>query len=1141
MNIFPSFIRCRNMSPTNLVKILFILASSVAGVLPAVALSPDFYASSSALSEGQWARVRVTEPGMQLISNATLKNLGFSDPDKVNVYGFGGRMLPERLNSSMTDDLPIIPSVRTPQGIVFFGHAATSWSTVASGRANSYTHLLNIYSEDSYYFISDRNPDRQEPLPASPSDTPSGEVITIFTERIAHEQDLSHPGSTGRLLFGEDFRVQNSRNFQFSLPDNTGEAVVTVSFAAKYSGGSASLMLTANNERLPSTSSDQISSGSSTTIVSVATTTKNAGNVGERLNLGIQFTCTGAINTANLNYIEVEYPRQLRLHNDELYFYLKPSRPSEARIEGCSASTVIWDVTDSERPALVDFSLSGSVASFTAPAGYREYVAFNPASIRRAASAAGRVQNQDLHGTESPDMLIIAPDVYRQAAQRVADLHAQTDGLTALVVSPESIYNEFSSGTPDLTAYRKLLKMWYDRAPLNDGRYARYCLIFGRPSYDTKGVTPAVKNCGYPRIPIWQESSYTTNSFPTDDYIGMLDDNQNNLAIHSAKIQVAVGRMPVKSVTEANNAATKLENYVKSPNLGAWRNNVMVIADDQDSGLHLIQAEECVEQMRNNGNGRHFLYEKLYLDSYPLVYTGTGPEYPAAKQRMMEKFAEGVCYVDYIGHGQPKGWGHERLLTWTDIMSMSNKNMPFIYAATCDFMQWDADEVSGAEELWLNPTAGAIGLICPSRSVAIGSNGTQNAYTSAAVFRRDEEGKGMRVGDIMLAGKNALTVQNRLPYGLIGDPAMRLPSPEHLVTLDSIGGTELAGSSDLPELPAMSSVEIAGSVSDYEGNVLSDFNGTVDIQLFDAEEVVETFGNGSNGKEMTYNDRKKRLYVGRAKVKDGHWSTIMTIPMEISGNYSPALLSLYASDSQGREANGSSEQFYIYGFDGNITDDSDGPVISGFYLNSPVFSDGDAVSPSPMLIARFSDPSGINVSDAGLGHSMMVSLDGKTHFDDVALYYTPDDEDPFGGAIAYPLSGIEPGEHELSFTVWDNAANSSSATLRFNVSAGWLPSIAEISTDVNPASTAVNFIVGADGATGLTACRIEVFNLSGDPVWEADAPDISAAGTTVRLAWDLCDKSGRRVPRGIYLYRATLTTPEGAMVSQTRKLAVTAG
>ena len=51
----------------------------------------------------------------------------------------------------------------------------------------------------------------------------------------------------------------------------------------------------------------------------------------------------------------------------------------------------------------------------------------------------------------------------------------------------------------------------------------------------------------------------------------------------------------------------------------------------------------------------------------------------------------------------------------------------------------------------------------------------------------------MRVGDIMLGGKNQMSNTNKLPYVLIGDPAMRLPSPEYVVTVDSIDGVMIEG------------------------------------------------------------------------------------------------------------------------------------------------------------------------------------------------------------------------------------------------------------------------------------------------------------------------------------------------------------
>lgn len=74
--------------------------------LTAFPLPASHFRSSSRLASGRWAKVKVRHTGMQLISNSTLRSLGFNNPDDVKVYGFGGRMLPERIDASMPDDLP---------------------------------------------------------------------------------------------------------------------------------------------------------------------------------------------------------------------------------------------------------------------------------------------------------------------------------------------------------------------------------------------------------------------------------------------------------------------------------------------------------------------------------------------------------------------------------------------------------------------------------------------------------------------------------------------------------------------------------------------------------------------------------------------------------------------------------------------------------------------------------------------------------------------------------------------------------------------------------------------------------------------------------------------------------------------------
>lgn len=1096
----------------------------------------DFYAPSSRLSTGNWVKIEVSGTGMHYISDATLRSLGFSDPGKVNIYGYGGVVIPENLKSP--DDLPVVATQRVDGGLMFFAQGNVGWNVNATG-ATAYSHLSHPYSDNSYYFISDGDVDITE-LPKKEIFEADGDPINVFTERLVHEQDLWMPMNTGRLMLGDDFKTAAARSFRLSLPGNTGDATITTAFGCKTASGTSSISFTANGKQLEATSSDKMAYSATKEIVTT-TTIKTVEDAGEMLDLVLRFNPGGTVTKAGLDYIEVEYPRELKMTNGEIHFYLNPETNSIVELSGVSSTTKLWDITDKENMMVVPFELSGNKLTFVTDNGYHEYIAFEPGKINREITSGVKVTNQDIHSMEAPGMLIISPAEYVTAAQRIADLHQKTDGLSVAVLTPEQIYNEFSCGKPDVSAFRKLLKMWYDRAEGREGEYTAYCIIMSRPTYDNKMVTPAIKNCGYPRVPIWQSATgeTETTSYSTDDYIGMLKDVTGTFNIGTAEIHVAVARMPVKSLREANEAVDKLEAYCLNPDLGAWRNNVMVIADDQDSGVHLDQAEKVVEAFQSNGVGNRFIYEKLYLDSYTLEYTGVGATYPQAKERMMNKWKEGTVLVDYIGHANPKGWGHEYMLTWTDISSLSNNRLPYIYAATCEFMRWDADEVSGAEAMWLLPNAGVIGMWCPSREVLISSNGVLNRSVSQFMFAMDEEGKPLRVGEVMRRGKNeSNTGTNKLRYGIIGDPSMRLPWPENQVVVDQINGIILEDAEDLPVLAARSNVTISGHITDKEGNIIDDFNGILELSLYDAEKVVSTNGNGNDGVVSTYNDRKTRLFSGRAKVVNGEWSTSFTMPMEIENNYSPAQFTFYASDENKREANGTTEKVYAYGYDESAPDDFEGPKILEFYLNEPGFVSGSSTNPNPVMTAVFYDESGISVSEAGIGHNITLQLDGKTFYEDVAQYYLPDDDEPGKGSVTYSLGNISQGEHRLRFTVWDNANNSTTSELVFNISALWKPSIVTLTTDANPATTNVNFIVGTDGASGQMDCMIDVYDMWGKKVWGGSAPSLAGINTTTTLNWNLCDFGGSRVPEGIYLYRATVKMENGATIAKTKKLVV---
>ncbi|MDE5807850.1 MAG: T9SS type A sorting domain-containing protein, partial [Muribaculaceae bacterium] len=102
------------------------------------------------------------------------------------------------------------------------------------------------------------------------------------------------------------------------------------------------------------------------------------------------------------------------------------------------------------------------------------------------------------------------------------------------------------------------------------------------------------------------------------------------------------------------------------------------------------------------------------------------------------------------------------------------------------------------------------------------------------------------------------------------------------------------------------------------------------------------------------------------------------------------------------------------------------------------------------------------------------------------------------------------------------------------------PVISDLSTNVNPASTSVVFNVTIDRPNSNVECIIEVFDLLGRVVWQSNRNATTDMQSSLSASWDLRDSSGVRVPRGIYLYRATVKTPEGTYTSKSRKLAVTA-
>lgn len=1132
------------------VRIAISLSMAMFSAFGTLAADPAKYASNSRLAEGYWVKVNIPSSGLYTLTRQNLKNFGFNDPKSVYVYGYGGRIISEALTPQHPDDLPPVPIVRKEDGSITFYATGIIAPKAASSGQMEFEHTINPYGDSSYYFLSDVAPS-SEISPLDLSDIDGLPVATSFTSQLVHEVDLLQCASSGRDYLGEDFKSNKSQSFSFDLPDNVrGDAKIRVRFGANTSGAQSSFIVSANGQKLPATSDDKIAAvTSSDQYYRLTTSFKKAEDVGSSLSVGIEYSQGGVVNTARLDWIEVEYERDLALKDSKLYFMSNVKKPTAFSISGATDQTIVWDVSDPWDVKEVKGVFDSSNKTLTIGVkeqGLREFIAFDPSAKGNSIPGKFKVANQDIHGLPTPDMVIITPDAFASAAERIAMLHRVHDGMTVHVLSPEKIFNEFSSGNPDISAFRKLLKMWYDRSQGDpEGIQFGYCLLMGRPTYDQKGKNPETIKSGYPRTLIWQSPTglSETSSYCTDDFITMLEDESAERSLPSRKQLVGVGRYTVTSAYEADVIVSKLEEYMTNPSYGIWRNNVMVIADDGDLAQHLEQSQKAIQNLMSGNAGSHYAYERVYLDAFERKQTGSGLTFPDAKERMLMKWQkEGVSLITYIGHANPKEWGHEKLLTWNDINSMSNQYLPVLYAATCSFGKWDADEVSGAEIMLSNPAGGAIALITPSRTVYINKNETITNSISREMFRKDSNGKGQRLGDIVRLGKNQTSSpdDNMLRFHLFGDPALRMPVAYHSVEIDSIAGLPLASdNSDAPVLKARSVVKISGKVTDSEGNKVA-FNGPIQYTLFDAEKSVHTHGWGEKGKESVYQDRSSKLATGSAIVADGNWEATILMPAEISNNFSPALISLYAYDPTLKtEANGSSDMLYVYGYDEASIDDFEGPIIENFGVSSSG-SKGDMVHSNPVAMAVFSDESGINISDAAIGHKMTLMLDSKKVYDDVSHYFNPDPTDVSKGSIAYPLIDLEPGEHELTLTVWDNAGNSNSESINFKVGLNLRPDVMEISSFYSRENDQLDMKVITDRALCTLQCRLECFDLAGNLLWSIDRKAYSNSESTFSFVWDLNDSNGNRLPRGIYNLRATVSSEDGLSSTHSKKIAIPA-
>lgn len=1072
-------------------KILFI-AFWVLVSLPMMA-GIHSYAERSVLADGHWVKIRVSESGVCRMSFSELRSAGL-EPSQVRVFGYGGAQKEQDFSKPNIDDLPQVPVYVGEDYILFYVQGPISWTYNGS----RFAHTRNTYSDFGYYLLSDDAGDmllfpEAEAVSGSPTDVTYYSYYQVQDIDSVNLIDRTGVSGGGRTFYGEQFAAGQTRTFTFSTPyangDNSSVYIDMAANAATTSTVKAKLNNTSSKSIYISSIPDHYTFGVAGTI------SMNGASEEQNQRVTMQFVNSNASALAWLNYIEITTPSELVMTGSYMGIRSLVNRnttnPVRFLLRNTTASTQIWDVTDlaaiQRMPTtMVDDQLAwvGTQAD-----GVHEYIAVNTDGTKFVqAEVVGEVKNQNLHALSNIDYIIICPEGYEDVSEDLAKAHEAKQAITYAIVTDQQVYNEFSSGTPDATAYRWLMKMLYDRAKNGIGQQPRWLLLMGHGTFDNRKL---LRNSGTSLLLTYQSKNSVNEikAYATDDYFAYLDDNEGAIDTQG-RMDIGVGRLPVESLDEARTTVDKLIQYIRNEQTGKWKNQLVYLADDGENGTHTETAEKSAELVRIKNPD--FIVHKIFLDAYPQEVNASGESYPLAKNRVLNLLKNGVLFFNYSGHGGYNAITNESILNLKDIAGMTNKNQAFWLFATCNFAQCDAGKRSAAETAVLNPKGGAIGILAATRTVYASQNTNLNRSVCDTLFgHSDVFHYDMTLGEAISIGKNLLgSDENKLAYVLLGDPCMRLnyPTDYHVETL-----------TEMDTLNALSVQHVEGRIIDEDLNIVSDFNGKVDITIYDKMQSIPTRDNdnaGGDPRVIAYNDYPNTIFSGATDVKDGLFNYTFMVPKDIRYNFDNGRIVYYAvtADSlETAEAVGHFEQFIIGGTGSTVAIDTIGPEME-IYLNSPAFRNGDKTYATPRFFANLYDKNGINTAGAGIGHDLMLIID-----DDPKMiyslneYFTAANNSYQAGQVSYLMEELANGPHSLTFRAWDLLNNSTTKSLNFIVEAGLDPSIYNVTTYPNPVqqSGVVHLIVNYDQPDELIETEIYLYNTAGQMVYshKQDNPD----------------------------------------------------
>ena len=1109
--------------------------------------------SNSVLASGNWFRFYIEKSGVYKISKNFLQQLGIdiagTDPRKIKIYGNGGRMLPLLNSTYYPDDLVenAIQVVGESDGVfnnedyvLFYAEGVETYNR------ESQTNV-NLYDTKSYYYVTTQGGDGKRIQKLGQPAGNSTLDLTTFDDYQFHELDVVNIARLGRQWFGESFEVKNEQEFSFTFPNIDTSVPIKIEVGVASSAFTAtSFDVSANGNLISNISFPSINTNFGIEFVSRFLPSNSTFAAAENIKIKLSYINNGVPGSKGfLDYIRLIAKRKLTGYGKQFHFQYNQSSVSSGIVNyqftNATGINEIWDVTDIYNVSKVENTNLSNTLSFKASLGEeRKYVAIDANDFYiPLKESKSKVANQNLKGTlfkndkgqfQDIDYVIITPSFLLSQAEKLAQFHRAHSSLNVKVIPLELIYQEFASGKQDIAAIRNCIKYIYNNATSNEKRI-KYINLFGDASYDFKNRIPNNTNI----VPIFHalnSNSTGESSFASDDFFGLMNDDEGNIISYFGGIDIAVGRMLVNNAKQADEMVNKVIEYHGIKSYGSWRNNFVLISDDSDKVSDAsLQSRQNILATTISSQKPFLNVDKIFLDSYSQEASAGGNRYPKARTDFFNAFEKGALVFNYLGHGGEDGLSSERIWEKSDGQNLSNQfKYPLFITITCEFSRFDNPfRPTAGEYTYWNPKGGAIAMITTIRSIGQTSAENfndvltknllsygSNQYTSIA--------EALRISKT----SNPNSATNVVFY--IGDPAIMLAVPKPKIRLTKVNDVSVG--QPIEDFKSLSKIKLTGDITDKNNNVLDTYNGEVSTTIFDKTINRVTYNNDGFSPPMNFNVLGETIFRGNASVTNGQFEFSFVVPRDIRVPLANGRISFYAkNNTQLENETGFDSSIKIGGINENAIADNINPRVK-LYMNDETFVSGGITNDSPFLVAILEDENGINTA-SGIGHDIVAILDGDVSNPFILNdYYQTKLDDFTNGNLRFPLRKLAPGLHTITFKAWDVYNNPVTAEIQFIVAGDDTITLSNVLNYPNPFVNYTEFWFTHNRPYEPLEVQVQVMTITGKIVWTKNQIITTEGFLSKEINWNGKDDFGDSIGKGVYVYKLTVRSTLTNMKSE---------